>query len=271
MTTQELLRTAQLDDALAALTQEVRANPADAKSRIFLFQLLAVLGQWERANTQLTVCGELDAGALAMVQSYREALRCEALRAEVFAGRRAPVIFGEPEAWIAMMLEALKHDAEGRFGEAAKIRQDALEIAPATRGTLDGAPFEWIADADARLGPLLELIVNGHYYWVPFHRLSEIVLEAPADLRDTVWMPAHVTFATGGESVAFVPTRYDGTLGAHRDGDVLKLARRTEWLELHEGVFTGLGQRVLSTDAGDYALMDVRQIKLDAASAAPLA
>jgi type VI secretion system protein ImpE len=268
MTTQDLLRTAQLDDALAALTQEVRANPADAKSRVFLFQLLAVLGQWERANTQLAVCGELDAGALAMVQSYREALRCEVLRADVFAGRRAPVIFGEPEPWIALMLEALKHDAEGRFGQAAQIRREALEMAPATRGTLDGAPFEWIADADARLGPLLELIVNGHYYWVPFHRLSEIVLEAPADLRDTVWMPAHVTFATGGESVAFVPTRYDGTLGAdqqERDGDALKLARRTEWLELHEGVFTGLGQRVLSTDTGDYALMDVRQIQLEAA------
>lgn len=268
MTTQDLLRNGRLDDALAALTQEVRANPADPKSRVFLFQLLAVLGQWERANTQLAVCGELDAGALAMVQSYREALRCEALRTEVFAGRRTPVIFGEPEAWIALMLEALKRDAGGAFAEAAHIREEALDMAPVSSGTLDGEPFEWIADADTRLGPLVEMIVNGRYYWVPFHRLTRIAFDAPADLRDTVWMPAQVTFASGGESVAFVPTRYDGTLAAANDA--LKLARLTEWREPHAGVFVGVGQRVFAIDAGDRPLMDVREILIDAAPAAPL-
>ncbi len=69
----------------------MRKDPANAKHRIFLFQLLAVLGQWERAMNQLNVAGELDAGTLAMVQTYREALRCEVLRGEIFAGRRVAV------------------------------------------------------------------------------------------------------------------------------------------------------------------------------------
>ncbi len=141
-------------------------------------------------------------------------------------------------------------------------------MAPASSGTLDGEPFEWIADADARLGPLVEMIVNGHYYWVPLHRLTRIAFDSPADLRDTVWMPAQVTFASGGESVAFVPTRYDGTLAAANDA--LTLARRTEWHEPHEGVFVGVGQRVFATDIGEHSLMDVREILLDAAPAALL-
>ena len=32
-----------------------------------------------------------------MVQTYREALRCEVHRAEVFAGRKSPLILGEPD------------------------------------------------------------------------------------------------------------------------------------------------------------------------------
>ncbi len=38
--------------------------------------------------------------------------------------------------------------------------------------------------------PVLEAMVNGKYYWIPFSRLASIVIEAPADLRDRVWLPA---------------------------------------------------------------------------------
>ena len=65
--------------ALQALQQQVRANAADAKLRVFLFQLLCVLGQWPRALDQLKVCGELDAGTLAMVNTYRAAIHCDLL------------------------------------------------------------------------------------------------------------------------------------------------------------------------------------------------
>ena len=83
MSADQLLRDGKLDEALAALQQDVRAKPADAKLRVFLFQLLAVQGSWERALTQLNVAGEMDASNLAMVQTYREAIRCELLRAEM--------------------------------------------------------------------------------------------------------------------------------------------------------------------------------------------
>jgi protein involved in temperature-dependent protein secretion len=101
MGAEEALKAGDPDLALTELTERVKRSPADARLRIFLFQLLAVLGQWQRALTQLNVAGELDAGALAMVSTYRDALSCEALRAHVFSGERDPLVLGEPADWVA--------------------------------------------------------------------------------------------------------------------------------------------------------------------------
>src|SRR4029450_8325306 len=87
--------------ALARLQEDVRARPSDAKLRIFLFQLLCVLGQWERALTQLKVASELEPLALPMAQMYGDAVRCEAIRGAVFDGRKSPMVLGEPGQWLA--------------------------------------------------------------------------------------------------------------------------------------------------------------------------
>jgi type VI secretion system protein ImpE len=148
------------------------------------------------------------------------------------------------------------------------LRSRAVEAAPGSAGTIDGQPFEWIADADMRLGPICEAVINGRYYWVPFARLSKVDIEAPTDLRDVVWTPAHFVFANGGESVGVIPTRYAGSESA--DEPAITFARKTVWQEGAPGLFTGLGQRVLATDSGEHALMDVRAVVIgDAAAAAP--
>jgi len=254
------VREGDLDAALSHLQDQVRKAPADAELRVFLFQLLSVMGQWERAHTQLNVAADLDASTLAMVQMYREAIACERLRAEVFAGKRSPVIFGEPDQWLALLIEALLVAGTDRAGEATDLRARAFEAAPPSRGTIDGEAFEWIADADMRLGPVCEAVINGRYYWLPFDRLSRIDVEAPADLRDVVWMPVHLQFANGGEAVAVVPTRYPGSESAA--DNAVRLARKTVWSENSPDMFVGLGQRVLATDAGEHALMDVRCIQI---------
>jgi type VI secretion system protein ImpE len=256
MLAQQLIRDGDLNGALAALQDAVRKDASNVKLRIFLFQLLAVLGQWGRALTQLNVAGELDAATLPMVQTYREAIQCEALRADIFAGKRAPLVFGEPQAWLAQLVEALKHDATDPR-RAAAARAEAFDAAPASPGGIDGQRFAWLADADQRMGPVLEAIVNGRYFWIPFCRISRIEFEAPADLRDTVWTAASFTWANGAQTVGLIPTRYQGTAGNGEPS--LLLARRTEWsADGH-----GLGQRMLASDGDDYALMDVRAIDFD--------
>lgn len=258
---QQCLKDGRLDEALSALQGQVRAQPADAKLRVFLFQLLVLSGQWERALNQLTVSGELDSANLAMVQTYREAIRCEILRERVFAGDTSPLIFGQPEQWLANLVVALGLSANQQFAEAAGVRAEAFDAAPTTSGSIDGQAFEWLADADSRLGPVLEAVVNGRYYWIPFCRLSKIILEAPNDLRDLVWLPAQLTWSNGGGSVALIPSRYPASEKA--EDNALKLGRKTEWLEVFDGQFHGFGQRMLTSDIADHALFEVREIVLN--------
>lgn len=265
MNSSELLKAGDTAAALKALTDEVRAKPADSKQRVFLAQLLCVLGQWERALNQLSVAAELDALAVPMKQIYGEAIRCEGVRADVFAGTRTPMIFGQPDEWLALLIESLLRQGRGEPQLAEDLRRRAFDGAPASSGTLDGQRFEWLADADMRLGPVLEAYVNGRYYWIPYARLAHIKLEPPEDLRDCVWTPAHLQFENGGETLALIPTRYEGS-DKSADGS-LQLARKTEWRELRPEVWAGLGQRVLGSNEGEFALMDVREILFDAAPA----
>ena len=91
---------------------------------------------------------------------------------------------------------------------------------------------------------------------------TKVALDAPADLRDMVWMPAHLLFDNGGESVALIPTRYPGSHTA-TDGSIA-LARRTEWREIARDTYYGLGQRIIATDGGDTPLLDIRTITVRA-------
>jgi type VI secretion system protein ImpE len=258
---QNLLQAGRVNEALQQLTAQVRGKPADARSRVFLFQLLALLGQWERAQNQLNVSGELDPGNTLMVNAYTQALQGELTRAQVVEGQRSPSLIGEPEQWMALLLQAFKLDAQGKHHQAAPLREQAFEQAPAVTGHIDDTPFEWIADADPQFGPCLEIVVNGNYAWVPFARLQTLKFESPTDLRDKVWAPVQITWTNGGQAVGFIPCRYpDSERSA--DSDVV-LARKTDWLSPVDDFYVGSGQRMFATDAGEYPLLDVRTISFD--------
>lgn len=264
MTAEDLLAAGDTRAALETLQARVRERAGDVTLRVFLFQLLCVTGQWQRALNQLQVCSEMDAGTLPMVNTYREALKCETVREAVFAGKTTPMVFGEPQGWVASLVEALQADARGDSDLAARLRSDAFDAAPATPGTMDGAAFEWIADADSRLGPVLEIIINGRYGWLPFAALRKVSVEAPADLRDLVWAPAHLELAGGGDTVALIPSRYADS--AAQADSALQLSRKTEWLEIGPEQYRGLGQRTLASSATEVGLLQVREIVLQATS-----
>lgn len=266
MAASDFIKRGDLAGAIKAAEDEVRNNPAAGKSRVLLFQLSAVDGHWDRAITQLDVAGRMEAKNLLMAQVCRQLILCEKLRGEVFDGKRSPLLLGEPETWVAQMVQAMGLTSRGEHAAAAKMRADALEAAPAvggtikTRGEAGGTTsFEWLADADSRIGPMLELMVDAKYYWAPMSRLKEIKFEAPADLRDLLWMPATFVWATGATQEGFVPARYAGT---EKAGDAaLKLCRKTEWNDLDGGTtFAGIGQKMLASDAGDTPLLEIESI-----------
>ena len=148
------LRAGEPGAALKHLTAAVKAKPADARLRIFMAQLLCVLGQWERAHTQLNVVAGMDAETVAMRETVGHAIRCELMRAKVFAGQRTPMVFGQPDEWLALLIESLLQKGKGDTGLSEDLAARAFDTAPEVSGKLDGQAFRWIADADSRLGPV---------------------------------------------------------------------------------------------------------------------
>ena len=88
------------------LQGEVRIRPSDASLRVFLFQLYTVMGRFEKAVTQLQLAASLDPEAMMLGQIFEPLVESEIHRREVFAGKRAPLIFGEPDPWIGMLIQA---------------------------------------------------------------------------------------------------------------------------------------------------------------------
>lgn len=252
-----------LGEQLKELKDAIRAEPGKLGLRVYYFQLLAVLGDWQKSLEQLQMCAQLDIKATPMAKAYREAIRCEVFREEVFAGRKSPNILGEPPPWVGWLADAVKRLAGGDAAGAAELRTQALDAAPASGGQIDGEAFEWLADSDSRLGPVCELLANGTYYWVPFSSIRQISFEKPQDLRDFVWAACEITLVNGGSMPGFIPTRYPAGAESHQN-DALRLARGTEWVDLGGDHVAGLGQRMWLTDVAEHALLDVRRLSFDA-------
>jgi type VI secretion system protein ImpE len=264
-TAEDFIKNGQISEALSALQKEVRNKPEDQRLRVFLFQINCVLGQFDKALNQLQAISSLSTETMMLAQIFQPVIACEMLRREVFAGKRTPLIFGEPMEWIGYSVQANEMAGKGQFAAAMELRDKAFEAAPTTSGKINGTAFSWIADADSRTGPVLEAIIDRKYYWVPFARIQKIVIPAPSDLRDLVWTPAEFVWANGGAVSGHIPCRYPGTETS--TDDALRLARKTEWSEPVEGYSIGLGHRILATDAADYSLLECRTIELEPAKA----
>jgi type VI secretion system protein ImpE len=260
MTAETLIHAGDPEAALKALQEQVKKTPIDAKLRIFLFQLLAVNGQWKRAQTQLDLAGQLDSEAEPMVQAYRDVINCELHREAVFQGQSKPLIFGEPEEWVALLVEAQQAFARGEMDVFSKLNAQAFEKADNRSGKINDERFTWLADADQRFGPVFEFIFNGQYYWVPMTRVQKLHTDKPTDLRDLIWLPAEVTWSNGGKLLVMLPARYPRMADVSGPG---LLSRRTDWVAHANDVVEGTGQRIFATDQQDYSLLQVRSIEFD--------
>ena len=268
MNSAELFQAGRLEDSLAALQSEIRSKPEDIRPRIFFFQLSCLLGRFEKALTQLQVLAGLNAETMLLAQIFRPVIAAELFRQDVFAGKRQPLIFGEPAEWMGLMVQAAQLISKGEFAAAAALRQRAFDAAPASAGLINGTAFGWMADADSRFGPMLEVIIEGNYYWVPFLRMQKIELEKPSDVRDLVWTAARFTWTNGGAVSGHIPSRYPGT--AESKDDAVRLGRKTDWVSRPEETYLGLGQRILSTDAGEYPLLECRSLDFSTGETLPV-
>lgn len=257
----ELLAAGDLDGTRASLVETIKRSPDDQRARMFLFQLLAVQGEWDKAAAQLRALAQLSPEAQMLAATYNQAIVAEQMRAKAFGGDAPFPVLIASSSWVDDLAGALTALHQGRISEGEEKRGQAFDAAGDTPGELNGERFAWIADSDGRFGPAFEAVVAGRWGLVPFEAVSEIKAQGPQDLRDVVWYPVQMRLKSGQSWAAFLPARYPGTeLAADA---ALKLGRRTDWKAVPGGE-GGVGQRLWSTDdGGEVGLLALRKVVFD--------
>jgi len=218
-----------LDAAIETLGAELRDNPTDAQRRVFLFELLALAGQYDRAEKQLDVIARGGEKAEMGTMLYRSAIEAERVREHMFAS--------------------------GDYPSAAAPGPVA--------GTRDGQSFLEIEDGDPRLGARLEVIAGGRYLWIPFAHVASVRIEAPTRLRDVRWLSARIATNASVRDLELGEVLLPAlTAGAQRHTDPeIRLGKATDWEELpNDGGFAPVGQKVWRIDGEYVPLLQIRDL-----------
>jgi len=245
----ELFAAGKLNEAIEELVRAVKANPNDGANRTFLFELSCLAGDWERAERQLDVIGHQSTQAGLGVMVYRANINAERERKRVFAEGVQPHFLREPPPYIDLHVEA----------RATLDR--AEEERPAIAGKIDGKEFKDFRDYDDFVAPVLELIVKDKYVWLPLEHIKSLRLSPPRQLRDMIWASAHVEASDGTIGEVFMPTLYAGTSSA--TDDQVRLGRMTDWRELGENLYWGLGLRLFLVDGEDKTLFEATPVEFN--------
>lgn len=231
MQAQNLFREGKLSEAIASAGALVRENPADARLRTFLFELLCFAGEYGRAAKHLDLLGtgsgvkDREIGALL----YHAALHAERTRAEMF--EKGETLIASPAA--------------------------------AAAGVLNGSLFTAIEDADPRIGARLEVFAAGNYMWLPFEHIASIRMEPPRRLRDLLWAPVVLRTGPGfkGVELGEVLLPALAPLSCRHPDEAVRLGRVTVWEEQNGGPVP-FGQKTLLVDGEEFPILELRTLTI---------
>jgi type VI secretion system protein ImpE len=240
MSARELFQDGKLNEAVQALGVEVRDNPTDVRRRTFLFELLCFQGEFDRAEKHLHILAGANPEAQMGAVLYFSALHAERVRHDLFLKKEYPSapVGDEPRG--------------GVVGGAS----------------FESRAFESMEDADPRVGPRLELFAAGAYLWIPLEHIERIEIQKPKRLRDLLWVPALVR--TGpefrGTELGEVLLPVLSPFSYQHPDDNVRLGRATEWQEV-DGTAIPFGQRTITVDGEDIAILEIRAIEFAARGA----
>ena len=235
--------------------RRVQAAPSDIGARSALWQIFGLRGEFDRARLQLEALVSFDSSWAMEAEACQGLLQAETQRQRVLRGEEPPVCLGEPPPWFETVRAGLAL-LPGAPAQAAALLLQAQMDSEARAGTVNGQPFEWLCDGDARLGPCVEVMTKGRYFWLPWSRVRSIVTRPPTELRDRMWAHALVEIGDEGSIELFLPARYPDP-----EDDDQRMSRTTVWREIGENAYTGLGQKTLVTDQGETGFLDVRELR----------
>jgi type VI secretion system protein ImpE len=231
MNSRQLFDAGKLNSAIEALGIELRDNPTDTQRRTFLFELLCFAGSYDRAEKQLDILasGGPEAGMGSLL--YRSALHGERLRTDMFRNQAFP-LDSEPSSEVS--------------------------------GTLNGKPFSSLDDGDPRIGPRMEIFAAGQYMWIPWKHVASVRIEAPKRLRDLLWTPASVRTSEDfkGQELGEILLPSLAPLSFESGDDEIRLGRAADTVDLPDGEFAPIGQKMLMVDGELVPLLSIRELEI---------
>ena len=241
MNPKELYQAGRLNDAIKALSAEMRDNPTDTRRRTFLFELLCFAGEYERADKQLEVLAEAGPDSEMGVLLYRSALFAERQRQDLFE--------------------------RGEFPSGNEADDDR----PSRGGTVNGKAFTLFADADPRTGTMLELFAAGNYLLLPIEHVASIEIPQPKKLRDLIWTPAAVrtTPAFKGTELGEVLLPVLAPFSWRHPDEAVRLGRMTVWEQPEGSEYqVPFGQKMWVVDDEEVSFLELRALEFNPASVA---
>ncbi|HUN44777.1 MAG TPA: type VI secretion system accessory protein TagJ [Acetobacteraceae bacterium] len=254
-TASSLFRAGKLTEAIAVAQATLRKAPTDLNARVLLAELLCFGGNLERADVILDAASTIDPSSALVVAEFRQLVRADMARRQLFRDGRVPEFLGEPTETQRLQLAALVAWRAGDLADAAQQSVAAEAARPHCAGKHNDTAFDDMRDIDDLLAGTLEVLTTtGKYYWVPTERLISVAFHAPKRPRDLLWRRASVSVDAGPDGDVYVPVVYAGDDTAT---EAQRLGRETDWLQTEGGPVRGVGQRVFLLGEADLAIMDL--------------
>jgi type VI secretion system protein ImpE len=231
---EQLFKAGKLTEAISALNAQLRNNPADQRSRTFLFELLCFAGEYDRAEEQLTIL-EQESGKESVqgASLYKSVIKAEKTRQEMFEKKTFP---------------QLLLDGAGT----------------AISGKLNGKEFTMLSDTDPRIGERLEVFTAGSYICISFHDIASVHVARPKRLRDLLWIPARVVtipaFRSRDLSEIMIPAM--APLSWRHPDEEVRLGRVSEWCEDETGEVAPYGLKCILVDGEEVPIVEARELEI---------
>ena len=238
----ELFRAGRLQDAVAAAGAAVKRAPTDLGARVLLAELLLFTGNVERADVILDAAADVAPDAAVVIAEFRQLLRAELARRQLFRDGRVPEFLGDPTPAQSAALAALVAWRAGEMAEAGRCAEAAETLRPRAPGLAGEARFDDLRDGDDLAATSFEVLsTTGKFFWIPTERGESITFHPPRRPRDLFWRRASMTVHDGPEGDVYLPAIY-ATDDPGLDPSLL-LGRATDWKEDGPGPVRGMGQR----------------------------
>lgn len=242
------------DDLIGAagcLSSSLRTRPHDIFARMFLVEVLCILGDFERADQHLKTVASIDAGASRKVRALRNLIRAAQARNDVFERGAVPSFVQAPSSAVETALRrvvALRDAGNEPLDRALAASESGTQAS--WHGVFDDGKRVEARDLDDRFADIVEWLgENGNYYWSDVRDVRSIQFAPAKRPIDFLWRQAVVQLENEVSGAVYFPVIYPGS----SDDAELALGRKTDWIERH-GLTLGRGRRMwlVGDDAVDF-------------------